>query len=506
MRHLNYYDKEFNKKIEETTPTIALKMIEGSESEFGVFLETEFIEMFEEIIWSTTFSLIKEEVNVKKWLGDKWNQMKSKISSFLQKIGQSLKDSIVGKLMNTLKEKVKSIEKECLLFFDDLKMAVIKNELILPGNKVNFKKITEMVMGIFKEEKKNIEPTVLKNIENNVGSIELKESLKYGFSSTNSVESLLILENDIFYNHITDSEIFNENLWSALKKGYNKLTTTGKEVEDSKVTTQKGEIEVDDQNIITFGVDGVEGGKNIKEETIKDSSVGIFGKLLTKLGVSSPRAQVALSKLSFILIPVIISLVIGIFSATGGVTLAAGAAGGVFLAPAFSIFTVVCGLFFCLGVFLIMCWFRKPYPDLKDYIQYLEAWFEVYPSGRRSKEDEDREQKIKNLSSPGGKEGFAKFDDARLKKDDKCALLGKLNAIDRKKNKSDEDLENMEKVEKFLAERGIKPDSYEEERENCREKREKSEEERKNTKRLVSYKSDDGKYQSGVATGKSSKN
>ena len=153
-----------------------------------------------------------------------------------------------------------------------------------------------------------------------------------------------------------------------------------------------------------------------------------------------------------------------------------------------------------------MCWFRKPYPDLKDYIQYLEAWFEVYPSGRRSKEDEDREQKIKNLSSPGGKEGFAKFDDARLKKDDKCALLGKLNAIDRKKNKSDEDLENMEKVEKFLAERGIKPDSYEEERENCREKREKSEEERKNTKRLVSYKSDDGKYQSGVATGKSSKN
>jgi len=502
MKHLKSYEKNFNQKVDEIMPTIQLKIDEStSEYEFLNYIDTEFTEVFEDIIWSTTISLVNEGIDIMKW----FKSLKDKIKGFLNKIGNALKDSIFSKFISTIKNKIKSIEKDCLLFFDDLKKSVIKNEIILPGNKVNFKKITQIVMGIIRDEKKDIEPEVLKDIETNVGSIQLKESIQSGQMSKKSIESLLILENDMFLEHISD---INENLLKKagkwLKDKYNQVTTTGEEVGDeSKVTTKKGKEIIDNKDVITFEVDGATEGKNISRKTIANAAVGIFTKLLLKLGVSSPRAEVALSKLAFLLIPIIITIVIGIFSASGGVS--AIGLGGVFLAPAFSIFTVVCGLFFCLGAFLLMCWFRKPYPDLKDYIQYLEAWFEVYPSGRRSEEEIEKGKKRKQFKvnlEGDGKEGFGKFEDKRLKKDTTCTLLGKLNALEKKSKKDDEDSKNIEKVKKFLSERGIEEESYEEERIKCAEKRKSKEEEDKGRKRIVSYKKGDGDYQTGVATGK----
>jgi len=505
MKHLKYYEKGFNEKIEQSAPLIALKMSKSSDREFSEFLDTEFIQMFEEIIWSTTFTLIRENLSVSKWLKEKWNELISGIKSFLQNIGSKIKDSLVGEFIMKLKQKIQNIQEECLEFFDSMKKSVIEHDLINPDNTPNFKKITEMVMEIFKEEKQDIEPDVKRDIENNIAQVELKESLRYGSTSFETIESIILLENRIFFNRISYTGLVNENIfkkgWGAFKNLYHKLTTTGQEAGADTVTSQEVEQDIDGQNLVTFNISGADSGQNITQETIANSSTGIFGKLLVKLGVESPRMQVALSKLSFILIPVVIAVVMGIFAATGGVApAAAGAIGGAFLAPAFSIFTVVCALFFIFGVFLLMCWFRQPYPTLENYIQYLEAWFKVYPTGIRTDEDiikQKRGDQLRWNLAYGTKRD--PYEDITLDKASTCRLFRKLNSLMNTSPTTDEVRKNIQKVEKELESRDIFPDSYQTEWAKCVEK-----EKEKDTKnmRMVSVGDRNKGFQAAVASKK----
>ena len=117
----------------------------GDENSFDTFMSTEFVEMFEDVILNGTIILLLEGEQwnkVKGWLKDKYSELKNKVGDFIKKIGQVINSVVLGKFIKMVKEKFTELSQEVLVFFDSIKIAVVKHQLILEGNRPNYKKIT----------------------------------------------------------------------------------------------------------------------------------------------------------------------------------------------------------------------------------------------------------------------------------------------------------------------------------------------------------------------------
>ena len=515
MRNIKTYDEQYRNILNNNVAVISEKLID--ENSFNEFMTTEFTEMFEDVILNGTIVLLLEGEKwdkVKGWLKDKWSSLKDSVSQFIKKMGQVINASVLGKFIDAVRSKFKELSQDVLEFFDSMKIAIIKHQLILEDNKPNYKKITEYVMDICKKDKK-ADASAIDSIGTAAGGLKTENIYINN-------DSLIINEELSFVN-----ASLNEFLgWGKPKTNTpapsnpNKKEPPGppapsnpnkKEPPGSPANPNKKEpptggtpapapgtppapvtppvpgtptpstppapaptgTPAAGTDIITFGVPeaGAE-GKNVTNEQLANTGVGIFNKLLLKIGVDNPRAQVALSKLSMILIGVIVSVIVALIASTAGLGLViTGTAGWAFAGVGFSIITVIAGLFFAFGVFLLVCWFRKPYPGLEEYQEYLEAWFTLYPDGKRpevKKKKGNAENFKKGTGTP--REGWSKYDENRLKKDDTCTLLRKWNRLKTKGGDTPEVQDNIKNIESHLLKRNLKPEQFEAERAKCKTK------------------------------------
>jgi hypothetical protein len=302
-------------------------------------------------------------------------------------------------------------------------------------------------MDICKKEK-NIDSNAINNVSTAAASLQT-ESLYIGLDNLTIDDTLRFVNASL-----------NEFVGS-------KPNTTPAKPETASKTPAEGD------KIVTFNVDTEDPeGRNVTKEQLANTGIGIFTKLLLKIGVNNPRAQVALTKIGTMLIGIIVASIITLVVASGGAVAITGTAGWAFTGIGFSIVTVIAGLFFAFGVFLLMCWFRKPYPSLEDYIEYLEAWFNLYPDGKRPENKKGGGQNFKKGSGTP-KEGWSKYDENRLKKDDTCRLLSKWNKIvklaqngvDVEKNR-----EILDRIITHLKKRGLTAEQFQEERNKCKAK------------------------------------
>ncbi len=480
MRTIKTYDEQYRNIVNENVAVISENLFD--EKMFEDFMQTEFVKMFEDVILNGTVVLLLEGQtwdSVKGWLKNKWGDLKTAVKDFITNIGKIINANVLGKFISAVQAKFKELSKDVLEFFDSIKIAVIKHQLILDNNKPNFKKITEYVMEICKKDKivgdlKASYNSALQGISNAANSLKT-ESIFVGS------DSLIIDKNLNFVN-----ASLNEFIWNKPKKDFDTSST-----EKAPEIENEPEEKDDSANIVTFNVDKTHAeGKNVTTEQLANTGISIFTKLLLKIGVNTPRAQVVLTKLGMILMGIIVGAIITLIVTSGVGVAVTGTAGWAFAGVGFSIVTVIAGLFFAFGVFLLMCWFRKPYPELEDYIEYLEAWFSLYPNGVRPK----KKGKIENIRNrdkgEGPREGWSKYDDNRLKRDDTCTLLGKLRSAT-KKGVAEEDIE---KIKSYLSKRGIEPEQYDSERVKCQEKRKSA-----LKGKMVSYKDEEtGKWRTGV--------
>lgn len=490
MRYLDSYDERVESELNKLTPQLGDMLIEGDESKLDSFIDINFPVIFEDILINSYLEeyLINESILSKgkdllnrgaNWISDKIEKLKANLKNFLSKIGKSINDSLLNKFTQKLKQNATQVSEDIIELFDSMKESVIKMNLITPDNNINVKGITNLVMEVYKSEKKKSED--IEAIEKLESDIKLTESY---------VENIFNRDSINFINQIVEPNYKSRRFAS---NNFIKIF----ESDESEHT--------DGEKITQFNVEGVTDGKNITKETIGNSGISIFTKFLVKLGVKSPRAEVAIRKLALILVPIIITLIIGLFAGTNGAALVGVTAS--FSTVGFSLFTVVCGLFFIIGVFLMMCWFRKPYPDLSDYIEYLEAWFTVYPDGRRINKN------IENIKYGKKKrEGWGYFDENRLNKDTTKTLFAKWKKLNSKKDKTKEEKEYLDiivdkikkryKNSKKLGNKDLDVNDFEAERSKLL----KSDKEKKSKVvdkgKMVSYKdSDSEKYRVGVAGG-----
>ena len=527
MKNIKTYDEQYRTILNNNVATISENLVD--EDSFNEFMTTDFTKMFEDVILNGTVILLLEGQNwdkVKGWLKDKWSDLKKTVSEFIQKIGQVINSSVLGKFIEAIRNKFKELSQDVLDFFDTIKIAVIKHNLILDNNKPNFKKITEYVMEICKSDKK-ADSSAIDSISNAASGLK-SESL---FISN---DSLVINENLNFVN-----ASLNE-LW-----GWNKPKTPApsapnpnkkepsappsapnpnkkeppapsggapnpnkKEPTSPGTTPAPGKTPApspnqapapdtnsgkpaDTGNIIFFNVPKQgEEGQTVNTEQLANTGVGIFTKLLLKIGVKSDRSQVVLSKIGVMLMGLIVSTVIALVASTGIGLAITGTAGWAFAGVGFSIVTVIAGLFFAFGVFLLMCWFRKPYPSLEDYQEYLEAWFKLYPDGKRR--PENKKGNAENFKGET-REGWGKYDENRLKKDDTCTLLRKWNRLKTKGENTEANQTIIKNIEAHLLKRNLKPEQFEAERQKCKEKVDQP------TGRMVSYRDKEtGKARVGI--------
>ena len=474
VKTIKTFNEQYRNIVNDNVASISEKLID--DTTFDDFMTTEFIEMFEDVILNGTVILLLEGQNwnnVKGWLKDKWSDLKTAISDFIKKIGQVINSAVLGKFMSAIKEKFTEMSQEVLQLFDSMKIAVIKHNLILDSNKPNFKKITEYVMDIFKKEK-TVDSSAISAIDSITSA-----------ASGLKTESLFINKDSLFINenlNFTNASL-NEYFWNK-----------------KQVTTPTNTTPTTDSNIITFNSDEKNPeGKNITIEQLANTGIGIFTKLLLKIGVNNPRAQVALTKMGTIMMGVIVSAVIALVVSTGGLGVAvAGTAGWAFTGVAFSVITVIAGLFFAFGVFLLMCWFRKPYPSLEDYVEYLEAWFRLYPDGIRKEYTKNNNNNGENFKGGSGNstgENWGKYDENRLNKDDTYTLLRKWNKLNKLTIKDEKTLQNIKNIEGHLIKRGLKPEEFEAKRLEYK----KIKDAKKNRGEMISYKDEKtGKYRTGI--------
>ena len=521
MRNIKTYDEQYRNILNNNVAVISEKLID--ENSFNEFMTTEFTEMFEDVILNGTIVLLLEGEKwdkVKGWLKDKWSSLKDSVSQFIKKMGQVINASVLGKFIDAVRSKFKELSQDVLEFFDSMKIAIIKHQLILEDNKPNYKKITEYVMDICKKDKK-ADASAIDSIGAAAGGLKSADAKTESIYINN--DSLVINEELSFVN-----ASLNEFLgWGKPKTNTpapsnpNKKEPPGSPANPNKKEPPTGgtpapapgtppapvtppapstaPVAPEVGDIITFGVPeaGAE-GKNVTNEQLANTGIGIFTKLLLKIGVDNPRAQVALSKLAMILIGVIVSVIIALIASTAGLGLViTGTAGWAFAGVGFSIITVIAGLFFAFGVFLLVCWFRKPYPGLEEYQEYLEAWFNLYPDGIRP-EEKKKKGNASNFKKGTGtpREGWSKYDENRLKKDDTCTLLRKWNRLKTKGGESPEVQENIKNIEAHLLKRNLKPEQFEAERAKCKTK---VVEPTKPAGDMVSYKDKEtGKFRVGV--------
>ena len=368
MKNIKTYDEKFSKILDANVPKISEYFINEDQEGFNNFMKTEFVALFEDVILEGTVVLMLESwlgdewgklknaaSQVKDKVADKWEEIKSKVTEFIKSVGQFINSSFIGKLFNIIKSKVKQLSADVLMFFDDMRAAIIKHQLVLPGNKVNFKKIIQMLMSIFKDDKEmKVDDGALQKIQD-AGNNLKKEGIFVTLDSIKINEALTFV--NAKYNPIYEND------------------------EPPKPETIHAKV-----SKIVVGKDPKKG---LSEETYGNVGNGVFGKLLTKMGVKSPRAQAALKFLMGLMAGIIFTEVIALlYTGTFVVPLGLAGVGAISLAS-FSISTVIYSIMFAFGVFELIVWFRKPYPEAKDYREYLEAWFHAHPDGVRKEGEPD---------------------------------------------------------------------------------------------------------------------
>ena len=464
------YIKDFNSAIFDRTvengENIVNKLFEGDVLSTQKYLSNEFVDLFEDLFFEQIFA----DVLYEAWLGDKWNSAKKAVGqaydkgkqavgqaydkgkqavgqaydkgkqvvsnavtafkNAIQQIFNQLKNTIknfsIQKLWNYAKKGFTTIKKAVFSKLaqaaECLRLPLIDLKWVDANNKFQVKTAYSQIMAWTKSDKKlsgevdvnnlgNISSTIIGAVSSQQMQTSLNDSIRYTNDSMG-----LILE----------------------------ATTETIEVDDPKNQVKPGEKS--------------EHGTKLTEASMKTGSYGFFKKILFKMGVKEAKANSLVSIIMNMVVfggifALLVMPVVAPFLATVGAGAAAATAG---IGVAGSVVIIlIAGVLLSLGLFMVITWVIKPYPNINDLRAYLEAWFRAYPDGIPGP------VKPKNLPDPGGlsrnthKEGMGKYEDMRLKKDDTCRLLSKWHKLFKIEQKTEQDTANMQKVLDHLLKRTV---------------------------------------------------
>jgi hypothetical protein len=445
MKYINSFDERFRKRVDENIDSITLNLSKGP-NEVTQYLNEDFGILFEDLIME---AFLMEGLG--DWVKDKFQKGKDAVEKgvdylmdkFKQAI-QWIKDGIssfsLEGLLKKVRKKILKLEKatlrELAVACEDLRQPLIENGFVSEDNKFQTKVAYKKMMGWAKADSKisgKLKVDKVGDDMDQVGdklnkSVATDETLRYINESLGINIDMLNEEGNPYYpkgtatnrwtDHIDHSDPdYTKKTKSASnngddkdgKDGTNTSGADGKDGVDGKDGTNtsnngkgKNTIYFDPEEI---GGDDYEDGTKLTEESFKSGALGFFKKMWFKMGVKEAKFNSFLSIITkvgvfAIIFKVLLVAVIAMFGPIGIPAGIAGAAGLFAASAAFApIMMLLGGLLLALGLFMIVTWFIKPYPNIYDLTAYLEAWFMAYPDGYPKGEDQMviQREKIKIL-------------------------------------------------------------------------------------------------------------
>ena len=452
------YIKNFNSAIYDRTiqngENIASKMFDGDVLSTQRYLTSEFIDLFEDLFFQELFADIlyeafwdktKELYNkTKAAAGNLYNKgkevvnkavdsFKNAIQNILNKLKNVIKNFSIQKLWDHAKKGFAAVKKAVFYKLGQaaecLRLPLIDLKWVDGNNKFQVKAAYTQIMAWAKEDKNmsgevdfNNMGDISSTIINSVGGQEMKASLNDSLTYTNKSMGLIL-------------ESGGGGTPQVIK-----IFKPSDQIEPGK--TRKD-------------------GYNLTQESMKTGSYGFFKRVLFKMGVVNAKANSLVSIMmnmaviagifSLVVMPVVGPFVAAVAATGTGVaaTAAVGAVVGSIGVAGSVVIILIAGVLFSLGLFMVITWIIKPYPNIYDLKAYLEAWFTAYPDGVPP-----AAKKKKGVSTPGTPT-IGKFDPARLNRDSKCQLISKWHRLSKIQQKTDQETQDMNKVLDELKTRTI---------------------------------------------------
>jgi hypothetical protein len=483
------YIKNFNSAIYDRTITngenIVNTLFEGDVLSTQKYLSTDFVEIFEDLFFEQIFT----DVLYEAWLKDTFNSVKNKVGQTYNKgkevVGQAYNKGkeVVGQAYDKGKKivnnAVSSFKNAIQQIFNHIKNA-IKNfsiQKLWDYAKKGFAAVKKAVFNKIAQAAECLRlPFIeLKWVDEN-NKFQVKTAYTQIMAWTKSDKSMAGKADLNQMGNISSTilgAVSSQDMKTSLTEN---LTYTNKSMGLILETTTE-EIKVDDPKKQVKPGEKYEKGTQLTEESIKTGAYGFLKRLLFHMGIKEAKINSLVSIIVNMAIfagifSVSVMVVIGPLIAAAGTTAAgaavagAAAGAGAAISTAFAatgvvgaaIVTLIGAVIFALGVFMVITWIIKPYPNINDLRAYLEAWFRAYPDGTPGpvkKGGANNFHKGDNKGDNVPKEGMSKYDDARLKKDDFCRLLSKWHKLFKITNKSEDNNKNMDKVLKFILSRTI---------------------------------------------------
>ena len=406
MKHLDSFEKQVYDRTINKTDILKEKLTNDNFAEVEDYMADEFIKMFEDLfVNQLMYDLIEEG-----FFKDKFNQAKDWVNNKTKDAGevvdgvkQSVKQGVqqtkqaVKKGVNVVGDAMKGFKDAIIKIFNKIKEG-LKN--------ISFSKMLDKAKASFKKMKKALFGQIAATLE--VLRLPLIE--KGWVSEDNKFKTSVAFKQIMIWTK-EDKKLSGDVDISKSQKEFGILNDKMGDITMETVTYKNesmGIILEGDETIKTFepkdqvkSGEKFESGTKLTEESLKTGGYGFFKRILFHMGIKEAKANSIVSmiiKSAIIsgIIALLLGPIMGLFGISIGGAIAGATAGATALsATSAAVLLMIGGILIALGLFMVITWIIKPYPNVNDLKAYLKAWFHAYPDGIPHDDETECEAKIR---------------------------------------------------------------------------------------------------------------